>query len=477
MEDMHIHLKKGVNDYEIMKEYINRCIELGLKKVIFLDHGNRATPNHKSVLNNDEVISKFLELVELARSEYKNINIYTGIEVDYSKDEEFRRNEEKLMNNNFDYILGSVHGIKLLTEEEYYKNNIDLIDSYKIDILCHLRLYDNYLEYDYLIEEIVKKCSEKNIKIEINTSDRSLWSLEQFEYMMNLLRKYKVDYVVGSDSHNVDELGTNYNLINSYFKNRKREIDYSIISRGTEKNGSKGYMSVSKIIDGYRYLLVQDHKEKNIISFKDSLNCYDYDICNIAFSRFELIPHLVLNRNNFKDNILICGLGNVGLTTLVYLLDNDYKMIDIYTNDLNQYVIEGIKILNENYDIKLNLVDKIDKEYNTCIDTTGASSVLKNIFENIKFNKDIFLIGTPRESKYLIDPLLIHRNNLKIIGGHELRGIDKKTRQDTFKELLQINKDKKYLNKLINITQYDEGIIERKLENKSNFIEVIKYDD
>ena len=477
MEDMHIHLKKGVNDYEIMKEYINRCIELGLKKVIFLDHGNRTTPNHKSVLNNDEVISKFLELVELARSEYKNINIYTGIEVDYSKDEEFRRNEEKLMNNNFDYILGSVHGIKLLTEEEYYKNNIDLIDSYKIDILCHLKLYDDYLEYDYLIEEIVKKCSEKNIKIEINTSDRSLWSLEQFEYMMNLFRKYKVDYVVGSDSHNVDELGTNYNLIKSYFKNRKREIDYSIISRGTEKNGSKGYMSVSKIIDGSRYLLVQDHKEKNIISFKDSLNCYDYDICNIAFSRFELIPHLVLNRNNFKDNILICGLGNVGLTTLVYLLDNNYKMIDIYTNDLNQYVIEGIKILNENYDIKLNLVDKIDKEYNTYIDTTGASSVLKNIFENIKFNKDIFLIGTPRESKYLIDPLLIHRNNLKIIGGHELRGIDKKTRQDTFKELLQINKDKKYLDKLISITQYDEGIIERKLENKSNFIEVIKYDD
>lgn len=477
MEDMHIHLKKGVNDYEIMKEYINRCIELGLKKVMFLDHGNRTTPNHKAVLNNDEVINKFLELVERARSEYKNINIYTGIEVDYSKDEEFRRNEEKLMNNNFDYILGSVHGIKLLTKEEYYKNNIDLVDSYKIDILCHLRLYDDYLEYNYLIEEIVKKCSEKNIKIEINTSDRSLWSLEQFEYMMNLLRKYKVDYVVGSDSHSVDELGTNYNLINSYFQNRKREIDYSIISRGTEKNGSKGYMSVSKIIDGYRYLLVQDHKEKNIVSFKDSLNCYDYDIYNIAFSRFELIPHLVLNRNNFKDNILICGLGNIGLTTLVYLLDNNYKMIDIYTKDLSGYVIEGIKILNENYDIKLNLVDKVDKEYNTYIDTTGASSVLKNIFENIKFNKDIFLIGTPRESKYLIDPLLIHRNNLRIIGGHELREIDKKHRQDTFKELLQLNKDKKYLDRLINITQYDEGIIERKLENKSNFIEVIKYDD
>ena len=26
MEDMHIHLKKGVNDYTIMKNYINKCI-------------------------------------------------------------------------------------------------------------------------------------------------------------------------------------------------------------------------------------------------------------------------------------------------------------------------------------------------------------------------------------------------------------------------------------------------------------------
>ena len=43
-----------------------------------------------------------------------------------------------------------------------------------------------------------------------------------------------------------------------YFKNREREIEYSVISRGTEKSGSKGYMSISKKIDGSRYLLVQD---------------------------------------------------------------------------------------------------------------------------------------------------------------------------------------------------------------------------
>lgn len=477
MEDMHIHLKKGINNYEIMKEYVKRCIELGRTKVLFLDHGNRISPKHTPVLNNEKVIDEFLLLIKRLKEEFNTIEIYSGIEVDYSNKEEFINNELKLMNKEFDYILGSVHGIKSLTEEEYYKSNIDLIDIYPINILCHLRLYDDYLNYSDLIEEVVKKCGEKNIRIEINTSERAIWSFEQFIYMMNLLRKYDVKYTIGSDAHAIEEIGTNYDKLNDYFKNRKREIEYSVISRGTEKSGSKGYMSISKKIDDSRYLLVQDHKEKCIVSFKDSLKCYDFDINNIAFSRFELIPTLVLDRNKFKDNILITGLGNIGITTLIHLLDNNYKKIDVYTNDLSRYVINGIKLLNEKYDVNINLVENIKKEYNTYIDTTGVSEVLENIFKDIKFNKDIFLIGTPRESKFLIDPLLIHRNNLRIIGGHELRGIDKSLRQNTFLELLEKNNNKDYLKDLITISKYEENIVERKLETKSNFIEVIKYDN
>lgn len=474
---MHIHLKKGVTDYEVMKEYINRCIELGIDKVIFLDHGNRTSLKHKPVLCNDTIIENFFSLIERANKEFKNIKIYKGIEVDYSKDEEFRNNEFKIMSKKFDYVLGSVHGIKDLTKEEYYKANIDLLDSYKINILCHLRLYEDYIEYDYLINEIVKKCSEKNVMIEINTSNRAIWNQEQLKYMMSLMNKYGVKYTIGSDSHSVDELGTNYDLIYNNLNIFNGKIEYSIISRGTERYGSKGYMSVSQKIDGSRYLLVQDHNEKRVVNYKDSLMCYSYDIRNISLSRFELIPSLVLDRNKFKDNILICGLGNVGISTLIYLLDNNYKNIDVYTNNLSEYVKEGIKLLNKNYDVKINLLDNIEKEYNTYIDTTGVSDVLKKIFNNISFNKDIFLIGTPREGSFLIDPLLIHRNNLRVIGGHELRGIDRNLRQNTFLELLEKNKNKKYLDKIISITLYEENIIERKLEEKSNFIEVIKYDN
>ena len=70
------------------------------------------------------------------------------------------------MKSGFDYIIGSVHGIKNLTKEEYYKENLELIDSYPINILAHLKLYEDYLNYGEIIDKIIKKCKEKNIKIE-----------------------------------------------------------------------------------------------------------------------------------------------------------------------------------------------------------------------------------------------------------------------------------------------------------------------
>lgn len=212
MEDMHIHLKDGVNDYEIMKSYINRCIELNINKVVFLDHGNRISPKHNAVLNNEKVIKKFLKLIEKAKEEYKNIQIYSGIEVDFSFDKSFRDNEIKIMKSGFDYVLGSVHSMKDLTQEEYYKAIIALINAYPITVLAHLKLNADYLKYDNLINEIISICKSKNIQIEINTSDRSIWNFQQLKYMMNLFNKYQLEYTIGSDSHKVEELGTNYEL-------------------------------------------------------------------------------------------------------------------------------------------------------------------------------------------------------------------------------------------------------------------------
>ena len=54
MEDMHMHLKKGVTDISIMQKYVEKCKEMKLNRVLFLDHGNRMSPKHTPVLNNSQ---------------------------------------------------------------------------------------------------------------------------------------------------------------------------------------------------------------------------------------------------------------------------------------------------------------------------------------------------------------------------------------------------------------------------------------
>ncbi len=59
MEDMHIHVRDAVDDYSKLKLYIKHCIDLGLKKVLFVEHGPRISKNHLSRLDTTDKILKF----------------------------------------------------------------------------------------------------------------------------------------------------------------------------------------------------------------------------------------------------------------------------------------------------------------------------------------------------------------------------------------------------------------------------------
>lgn len=214
--DFHIHIKNGVSNIEIIKEYLDKCLEKKLDKVLFLDHGNRISQKHKPVLYNKEIILDFFKNIDSVKDLYPGITIYKGIEVDYSIDKYFCDNEITLMKLGFDYIIGSVHGYKNYSKDEYYKRNLDMLDIYPINILGHLRLWDDYLNYSLVIEEIVKKCGQKGISIEISTSTRAMWSKKQYLFMNNLINKYNVTTTVGSDAHNVDEIAINFELLKEY---------------------------------------------------------------------------------------------------------------------------------------------------------------------------------------------------------------------------------------------------------------------
>lgn len=483
MEDMHIHLKSGVTDIKIMRQYIEKCKELKIDRVLFLDHGNRMSEKHIPVLNNPEIVKKFFENIKIIKKEYPEMEINAGIESDFSYDEKFKERELEILSNfPFDYVIGSVHGMSKADYKDYLQANIDMLNTYPISILGHLKLRKEYTEYKEMIEEIVKIATSKKVKFDINTSDRSRWNIQQLEYMLSLFRTYGTEYTIGSDAHCIEEIGYHikeeYTKIDKILNNAKRDIEYTIVSRGTEKSGSQGYMGVTTIKDNKRLFLLSKHFDKYIDTYKDSFEIpAKYTIQNIAISRFELMGALTLKNilNIIKDDILVTGFGDVGFTCVLYLLENGYKKIYIMTRNIKNYHKKAIEKLNKLYNANIEFITDYTKHYNTYIEATGSSEVIRKIIESTANNSNIILIGTPREESYLINPLDINRKNLKIIGGHELNGHTIEERNELFLELLEENQHKKF-DEFVNIYNESNDIREKILKNKENFIEVIKYD-
>ena len=173
-----------------------------------------------------------------------------------------------------------------------------------------------------------------------------------------------------------------------------------------------------------------------------------------------------------KDNILILGFGNIGFTCLLALLKLGYTKISVFTRSINV----DINALKEKYKVEVNFVNKISNSYATYIDTTGSSDIIKNVIEQDFSMRDILILSTPRESTYFIDPLIINRKNLTIIGGHELNGIDKKWRNNLFKKILKENTElENILNTYISITAYSKSNVRKLIDNKKALIDIIQY--
>ena len=256
-----------------------------------------------------------------------------------------------------------------------------------------------------------------------------------------------------------------------------KKIEYSIVSRGTEKYGSKGYMGVTESYDSKRVFVLSKHVERYVSTYKDAMEFEDiYTIENIAVSRFELMSELAISKVKciIKDNILIAGFGNLGFSCLIYLLNKGYRNIGILTRKPSQFQIEGLKIVNSIYNTKIEFTDNYNN-YNTYVEATGSSEVIRNIIENANYKSIIVLLGMPKEENFLINPLDIARRNLIIVGGHELNGYTIEERKDKFINLLNENSSID-LKRFVNIYNYDENIVKRILDYKENFIEVIKYD-
>ncbi|MDD5865302.1 MAG: PHP domain-containing protein [bacterium] len=210
MEDMHIHLKNAIYEQNLFDQYVKRCIDIGIEKVVFLDHGNRISNKHKPVLYTKEAIDSFNNKISIYRNSDKSVKltIIKGIEIDYSNNLDFRNETLNIIQyGQFEWIIGAIHSIKFDNLGQYLKSILDMLDNYPITAIAHIKMDKDYKLYQDLFIDILNKCHEKNVLIEINTSNRARWSDEQLYYMLELMRKYKVDFVYSSDAHSVDDVG------------------------------------------------------------------------------------------------------------------------------------------------------------------------------------------------------------------------------------------------------------------------------
>ena len=294
-----------------------------------------------------KMLDKFIE----AFNKIKKDNVYFIIAGPSNKNYKLNYNNDNIIR--IDHFIGN-------DEWNYLKNITNIfINSYDID-------YENFkygffpsnciqLNYNKKIcivpkHDIMKELLNDNTYLEYENNMKSIidimnYAINNRDLIADMEKKYISKKYLWEDT---------VAIIVKTFKSYNN-VDYSIISKGTEKDTGKGYMAVSKDINGKKCIFDSDHGITYVNEFRHPLWFKsDYNIYNIAFSRFQLISEIYLSKNKLSDNIGIVGLGGVGFALLINLLDRKYKNISLYIKK-NDYILNKIDIVQKYYNVKLNI--------------------------------------------------------------------------------------------------------------------------
>ena len=257
VRDGHIHspyCPHGTKD--TLKMYVEKALMEGLEEITFAEH--MPFPcyfiDDKKFLDecapSKEVIEMYFEDVEKLKSNYKDkIKINTGSEVDFVEgyEEETRKLLDIYGSKLEDSIL-SVHFIKIghkyiaidwkpgfeealeklgtveCIYDKYYETLLKAIQSdlgeFKPKRIGHptlIRIFNNLYPVQYknkeLLEEIVKEMKNRNYEVDVNTSGlRKPYCGEIYvsDIFKELVEKYEVKKVYGSDSHTASDVGRDF---------------------------------------------------------------------------------------------------------------------------------------------------------------------------------------------------------------------------------------------------------------------------
>lgn len=254
MKDGHVHSPYCLHgSKDSFQTYIEKAIASGIEEISFTEHfplpnGFEDPVKEKDSSMDLESLEKYINELKIIKTFYAGvIKINIGVEIDYI--EGYEEEIKDLLNKYgkfFEDSILSVHMVKY--EDEYYcidysrENFAELVELlgsvekvydlyyktlkkainsdlgvYKPKRIGHINLvrkYNKIFPYDYskneILEEIVKLIKDKNYEVDYNIS--GLYKEDCGEeyisgYLYNLIKKYHVPMVFGSDSHSCETLG------------------------------------------------------------------------------------------------------------------------------------------------------------------------------------------------------------------------------------------------------------------------------
>jgi histidinol-phosphatase (PHP family) len=231
--DYHVHSN---NSFDAKFGIIQMCksAELkGISEICFTEHFN---VDSRDVSYNFLNYNKYSEEILEAREIFSGkLDVKKGLEIGEPHILRKKLSDELSMMD-LDFIIGSVHNInglklrlymqnknKKSVYKDYFDEVLRMVENSDIDIVGHLDLmkryaYDIYGDYkfdDYreIIEEILKKIIQKDIGIEVNTSGLRN-KVGKLYPSIDVLKLYKniggKIITIGSDSHDLDNIGNNF---------------------------------------------------------------------------------------------------------------------------------------------------------------------------------------------------------------------------------------------------------------------------
>lgn len=233
--DYHVHSDNSFDGKSKILNFCNKAIDLGISEICFTEH---FSVDPKDVSYNVLDYKKYSREIEECQDIFKGkLIVKKGLEIGephipYLKEE--LKNQLKEMN--LDFIIGSVHNINSLKLRSYMKDKkkkeiykdyfneiYELVKNADIDVVGHLDLmkryaYKDFGKYDFNnykdnIERIFKEVIRRNMGIEVNTSGLRD-SVHESYPSVEIIKFYKElggeIITIGSDSHNSEDIGSNY---------------------------------------------------------------------------------------------------------------------------------------------------------------------------------------------------------------------------------------------------------------------------